>query len=96
MPALSSVQGMNARLRMPNGGARHVIGTVVGLGAVAVVSGCVVALRPYVPVLSLGALYLFAVLPVSILFGPPSAVAVSVASMLAFNFFFLPPVSRSR
>src|SRR6266480_386404 len=71
---------------------KHVRGAVVGIVGVAAVSGCLYALRPYVPVLSLGALYLFAVLPVAIFFGLPSAVAVSVASMLAFNFFFLPPL----
>src|SRR5438067_9383974 len=83
---------MTTRLRMPTGGARHVTGVLVGIGAVAVVSACVFALRSHVPVLSLGALYLFAVLPVAIVFGLPSAIVVSVASMLAFNFFFLPPV----
>jgi two-component system, OmpR family, sensor histidine kinase KdpD len=82
---------MNRRSRMPTGGARHVMGVLVGLAAVAAVSACVFALRAHVPVLSLGALYLFAVLPVAILFGLPSAIVVSVASMLAFNFFFLPP-----
>ena len=41
--------------------------------------------------LSLGVLYLFAVLPVAALWGLAYAVAVSVVSMLAFNFFFLPP-----
>ncbi len=43
------------------------------------------------PVLSLGVLYVFAVLPVAVLWGTPLAVAVSVASMLTFNWFFLPP-----
>ena len=33
----------------------------------------------------------FAVLPVAVLWGVPLATAVSVASMLAFNWFFLPP-----
>jgi K+-sensing histidine kinase KdpD len=49
------------------------------------------ALKPVAPVLSLGVLYLFAVLPVAVLWGLPYAVGVSVVSMLAFNFFFLPP-----
>jgi two-component system sensor histidine kinase KdpD len=44
-----------------------------------------------VPVLSLGVLYVFAVLPVAVLWGTPLALVVSVASMLAFNWFFLPP-----
>jgi two-component system sensor histidine kinase KdpD len=36
-------------------------------------------------------LYLFAVLPVAALWGLPFAIPVSVVSMLAFNWFFLPP-----
>ena len=64
---------------------------VLSLAAVALVTGAVFALRPIAPVLSLGVLYLFAVLPVAVLWGLPYAVAVSIVSMLAFNFFFLPP-----
>jgi two-component system sensor histidine kinase KdpD len=45
-----------------------------------------------VPVLSLGALYLFAIVPIAIVWGVPYAVAGSVVSMLAYNFFFLPPL----
>ena len=36
-------------------------------------------------------LYIFAVLPVAVFWGIELATAVSVASMLAFNWFFLPP-----
>jgi len=61
------------------------------VGAVALVTGAVFALRPLAPVLSLGVLYIFAVLPIAIVWGLPWAIPVSVASMLAFNFFFLPP-----
>jgi two-component system sensor histidine kinase KdpD len=64
---------------------------VLSLAAVALVTGAVFALRPIAPVLSLGVLYLFAVLPVAVLWGLPYGVAVSIVSMLAFNFFFLPP-----
>jgi two-component system sensor histidine kinase KdpD len=60
------------------------------LGSVALVTGAVYALRPVAPVLSLGVLYLFAVLPVAALWGLSYAVGVSVVSMLAFNFLFLP------
>jgi two-component system, OmpR family, sensor histidine kinase KdpD len=63
----------------------------VSLGAVALVTGAIYALEPVAPVLSLGVLYLFAVLPVAALWGLPFASLVSVVSMLAFNFFFLPP-----
>jgi signal transduction histidine kinase len=43
-------------------------------------------------VLSLGVLYLFAVLPVAVFYGLTYALAVSILSMVAFNFFFLPPL----
>ncbi len=49
-------------------------------------------LKSFVPVLSLGVLYVFAVLPMAVGFGLAYAVGVSIASMLAFNWFFLPPV----
>jgi K+-sensing histidine kinase KdpD len=69
---------------------------LLSLGAVAVVTGLVFALKPVAPVLSLGVLYLFAVLPVAVLWGLPYAIGVSVVSMLAFNFFFLPPTHTLR
>jgi two-component system, OmpR family, sensor histidine kinase KdpD len=62
------------------------------VGAVAVVTAAVELAKPYVPVLSLAVLYILAVLPVAIAFGLAYAVAVAVGSMLAFNFFFLPPL----
>ena len=64
---------------------------VLSLGAVALVSLGVYALEHVAPVLSLGVLYLFAVLPVAALWGLRYAVPVSIVSMLAFNWFFLPP-----
>jgi two-component system, OmpR family, sensor histidine kinase KdpD len=64
---------------------------LLSLGAVALVSVGVYALEPIAPVLSLGVLYLFAVLPVAALWGLRYAVPVSIVSMLAFNWFFLPP-----
>jgi two-component system sensor histidine kinase KdpD len=69
---------------------------LLSLGAVAVVTGAIFALKPVAPVLSLGVLYLFAVLPVAALSGLPLAALVSVVSMLAFNFFFLPPTHTFR
>src|SRR5213083_1648872 len=60
---------------------------LLSLAAVVVVTGAIFALKPFAPVLSLGVLYLF---------GLRYAVAVSVVSMLAFNFFFLPPTHTLR
>jgi two-component system, OmpR family, sensor histidine kinase KdpD len=64
----------------------------VSVALVAVVTGTIAVLKESVPVLSLGALYVFVVLPVAVLWGLPYAIAVSVVSMLAFNFFFLEPL----
>ena len=61
------------------------------VAAVAIVTGAISLLDPHVPVLSLGVLYVFAVLPIAVAWGWRYAVPVAVASMLAFNFFFLPP-----
>jgi len=60
--------------------------------AVTVVTLLVWALSSFAPTLSLGVLYVFAVLPVAVLWGSRWALLVAVASMLAFEFFFLPPV----
>jgi two-component system sensor histidine kinase KdpD len=68
-----------------------VVGLLASVGAVVVVSAAIEGLHPYVPVLSLGVLYVFAVLPIAVAWGLGFAVAVSIASMLAFNWFFLPP-----
>jgi two-component system, OmpR family, sensor histidine kinase KdpD len=72
--------------------ARSVYGACFSVAAVGIVTGTIFAVRDYVPVLSLGVLYLPAVLVVAVFFGLVFAATVSVASMLAFNFFFLPPV----
>ena len=67
-------------------------GIVASVVAVSLVTLVIAVLDDWVPVLSLGVLYLFAVLPVAAVWGLPYSIAVSVASMLAFNFFFLRPV----
>jgi two-component system sensor histidine kinase KdpD len=68
-----------------------IVGLLASIGSVVVVSTAIALLHPYVPVLSLGVLYVFAVLPIAVGWGVELAVAVSIASMLAFNWFFLPP-----
>ncbi|MCW2965552.1 MAG: integral rane sensor signal transduction histidine kinase [Actinomycetia bacterium] len=65
------------------------------LGSAAAVTSATLAvwaLTSIAPTLSLGVLYVFAVLPVAVFWGIRWALAVAVASMLSFNFFFLPPV----
>jgi len=49
-------------------------------------------LRPVAPDISLGALYVIIVMVAALLWGLGWALAVSIASLLAFNFFILPPV----
>lgn len=71
---------------------RVIAGTAFSAFVVAAVTGAIFGLRTFTPVLSLGVLYVFAVLPVAIGWGLAYAVPVSIASMLAFNFFFLPPL----
>jgi K+-sensing histidine kinase KdpD len=75
---------------------RQLAAALASLGAVAVVSIAIWALEPLAPVLSLGVLYLFAVLPVAALWGLPFAIPVSIVSMLAFNWLFLPPTHTLR
>jgi two-component system sensor histidine kinase KdpD len=67
-------------------------GVVASVLAVAAVTLVIEGLDAYVPVLSLGSLYVFAVLPIAVVWGLGFAVVVSVASMLAFNWFFLDPL----
>jgi len=55
-------------------------------------TGVIELLKPHVPVLSLAILYLLAILPVAAAWGVAYGAAASVGSMLAFNFFFLPPL----
>jgi len=59
---------------------------------VAAVTGVVYGLDGVAPTVSLAPVYLFAVVPVALAFGISWAVVVSIASMLAFNFLFLPPL----
>jgi two-component system sensor histidine kinase KdpD len=73
--------------------ARHWLGGIaVGAASVVAVTLAIAALDSVAPVLSLGVLYVFAVLLVAVFWGPQLAVPVAVASMLAFNFFFLEPL----
>jgi signal transduction histidine kinase len=64
---------------------------VTGVVLIAAVTALIALLEPGVPALGLAVLYLFAVVPIALAHGLVVAGAVSVASMAAFNFFFLPP-----
>src|SRR5258705_7849093 len=70
------------------------VGLLVAGAAVAATTGVIFALRPHVPVLSTGVLYLVAVLLVSSAWGLWLGLLTSLASALAFNFFHIPPTGR--
>src|SRR5450432_267004 len=74
------------------GSRRHLLAGSTSVVVLVVVTLAIALLKLFVPVLSLGVLYVFAVLPIAVAFGLIYAGLVSVASMLAFNWFFLPPV----
>ena len=71
---------------------RRLRGVAASVVLVFVITGVIELLKPHVPVLSLAVLYLFAVLPIAVFWGLAYSIAVSVGCMLAFNFFFLPPL----
>jgi signal transduction histidine kinase len=70
---------------------RRVLPLVASAASVALVTAVIGGLKPYVPVLSLGVLYVFAVLAAAVLWGIVYALGVAIASMLAFNWYYLPP-----
>src|SRR2546430_6741825 len=82
---------MKSPFRGPASRGEAVVGLLASAGAVVFVTAAIAVVKRWVPVLSLGVLYVFAVLPVAVLWGLALATAVSIASMLAFNWFFLPP-----
>ena len=84
------------RRGMPRWGRRWLrsatAGWLLSIALVFVVTGVIGLLKPHVPVLSLAVLYTFVVLLAAVVWGMPHAIGASIASMLAFNFFFLPPL----
>ena len=62
------------------------------VAAVAVVTLAIELFKTFVPVLSLGVLYVIAVLVVAAAWGMRYALPVAIASILAFNWFHLPPL----
>ena len=81
-----------AMLDGASGSRRHALAVGASVVVLVVVTVAIGLLKSFVPVLSLGVVYVFAVLPIAVAFGLTYAVLVSIASMLAFNWFFLPPV----
>ena len=70
------------------------VGVVVAVAAVALCTLIIYPLKEVAPVVSLGVVYVPAVLVVSVTWGAPLGVATAVLSALAYNFFHLPPVGQ--
>jgi two-component system, OmpR family, sensor histidine kinase KdpD len=70
------------------------VGVLVALGAVALCTLIIYPLKHVAPVVSLGVVYLPAVLVVSVTWGAWLGVGTAVVSAGAFNFFHLPPVGQ--
>jgi two-component system, OmpR family, sensor histidine kinase KdpD len=71
---------------------RRFVPAVTSVAAVALVTAAIELLKTHIPVLSLAVLYLLAVLPIAVFWGLAYGVSVAIAGMLAFNWFFLPPL----
>jgi two-component system, OmpR family, sensor histidine kinase KdpD len=69
-------------------------GAITAVGAVALCTLILYPLQQIAPVVSLGVVYLLAVLVVSLIWGAWLGFATAVLSAAAFNFFHLPPVGR--
>jgi K+-sensing histidine kinase KdpD len=65
--------------------------TLASAVLVAAVTAAIALLEPGVPALGLGVLYLLAVVPIALVYGGAVAAAVSLASIAAFSYFFIPP-----
>jgi two-component system, OmpR family, sensor histidine kinase KdpD len=72
----------------------RLVGVLVAAGSVAAVTALIDPLKQVTPVLSLGVLYVPAVLVVSMFWGRAIGIGTSVLAAAAFNFFHLPPGGR--
>ncbi|MDX6241187.1 MAG: hypothetical protein QOG10_6011 [Kribbellaceae bacterium] len=70
---------------------RWVSGVLTSAALVATITAVIEVVSPRVPALGLGILYLFAVVPIALVYGAAAAAAVSVVSMAAFDLLFLAP-----
>ncbi len=70
------------------------VGALVALALVALCTLFIYPLKQAAPVVSLGVVYMLAVVIVSVTWGVWLGVATSLLSALAYNYFHLPPVGR--
>jgi hypothetical protein len=73
---------------------RPVLGVLVAVGAVAVATILIYPLKSVAPTLSLGVVYLVAVVVVSAYWGFALGLSTSLLSAAAFNYFHLAPVGK--
>jgi two-component system sensor histidine kinase KdpD len=76
------------------GGRSTAVGVLVAAGSVAATTALLFPLSEIAPAVSLGVVYLLAVLLVSTLWGLWLGLATSLAAALAFNFFHIEPTGR--
>jgi two-component system sensor histidine kinase KdpD len=69
-------------------------GAIVAVGLVALCTLILYPLQEIAPAVSLGVVYMLAVLIVSVVWGAGLGVATAVLSAAAFNFFHIPPVGK--
>jgi two-component system, OmpR family, sensor histidine kinase KdpD len=87
-----------SRIPWPSAGGRRewyrsrAAATVIAAASVAASTGGIAIITPSVPVRSAGVFYLVAVLAMSSIYGLWLGLATGVASAVAYNFFFLPPL----
>jgi two-component system sensor histidine kinase KdpD len=70
------------------------LGLTVAVGSVALCTLAIVPLKTVAPAVSLGVVYLLAVIGVSIFWGLRLGLFTAILSALAFNFFHLPPAGQ--
>jgi two-component system, OmpR family, sensor histidine kinase KdpD len=71
-------------------------GWAAGIVLVAGATGAAGLLKAHIALLSLGVLYLLAVLPVAVVWGLVPAVVVALLSVVVFDFLFVPPIDALR
>jgi two-component system sensor histidine kinase KdpD len=86
--------GRRGSLLLAPGRPSRASGVATGLLAVALCTLLVYPLREIAPAVSLGVVYLLAVVLVSTYWGAVLGVATGIAGALAFNFFHIPPTGR--
>src|SRR5438445_7638110 len=87
------MRALSPRLLRPSRPSR-LMGVLVASMSVAAATAAIFPLKQFTPVLSLGVLYVPAVVVVSAFWGLGLGVGTSVLSAAAFNFFHLPPGGR--